>query len=56
MTHTLIGLDSSRDAKPIGVLTDHFNAAKTAGHSASVALKSTFVLACLSPWVVSVGQ
>ncbi|HEY2735862.1 MAG TPA: hypothetical protein VGI70_17815, partial [Polyangiales bacterium] len=56
LTHKLIGLDKTRDSQPIAILTDHFNAAKTAGKSATVALKSTFVLACLSPWVVGVGQ
>jgi hypothetical protein len=38
------------------VLTDHFTAAQSSGKSATIALKSTFTLACISPWVVSVGQ
>jgi hypothetical protein len=56
MAHGLMGLDSTRDAAAIGILTDHFTAAQGTGRSPTVALKSTFVLACLSPWVVSVGQ
>jgi hypothetical protein len=52
----LMGLDQSRQAAPIGVLTEHYSAATAAGKTPSVALKSTFTLACLSPWVVSVGQ
>ncbi|HEX3777030.1 MAG TPA: hypothetical protein VHV51_21300, partial [Polyangiaceae bacterium] len=56
IVHNLMGLDSSRDAQPISILTDHFNSATSAGKTATVALKSTFVLGCISPWVVSVGQ
>jgi hypothetical protein len=56
IAHQLMGLDSSRDTAPIGVLTDHYDAATAAGKTATVALKSTFTLACISPWVVSVGQ
>jgi hypothetical protein len=56
MTHGLMGLDSSRDAEAISILTDHFNAVKATGKAATVALKSTFTLACISPWVVSIGQ
>jgi len=41
---------------PLGILQDHFQAAKVAGLSASDALKSTFVLACLSPSVAGIGQ
>jgi hypothetical protein len=56
IAHILMGLDSSRDSAPIGVLTDHYNAVTGAGKTPTVALKSTFTLACISPWVVSVGQ
>jgi hypothetical protein len=56
IVHTLMGLDASRDAQPISILTDHYQAALGAGKTASLALKSTFVLGCISPWVVSVGQ
>jgi hypothetical protein len=56
MTHNLMGLDSSRDTAAIGVLTSHYSAATSAGKTPTVALKSTFTLACISPWVVSVGQ
>jgi hypothetical protein len=55
MAHGLMGLDASRDAEPIRILTDHYQAAVTAKKTTTVALKSTFTLACMSPWVVSVG-
>ena len=54
--HTLMGLGRDRDTTPISILTDHFHSAIGAGLSASDALKSTFVLACLSPSVVGMGQ
>ncbi len=50
-----MGLDASRDAQPIQILSSHYQSAVAAGKSATVALKSTFTLACTSPWVVSVG-
>jgi len=56
MAHHLMALDKSRDAMPIQTLTNHYNAVIAAGKMPPVALKSTFTLACLSPWVVSVGQ
>jgi hypothetical protein len=56
IAHRLMGLDATREAAPIAVLTDHYTAATAAGKTPTVALKSTFTLACLSPWVVSVGQ
>jgi len=56
IAHKLMGLDASREAAPIAVLTEHYNAATGSGKTPTVALKSTFTLACLSPWVVSVGQ
>lgn len=56
MVHGLMGLDSSRDAQAISILTNHYNSVSSSGKTPTVALKSTFVLGCLSPWVVSVGQ
>jgi hypothetical protein len=56
MVHGLMGLDSSRDTQAISILTSHYNSVSSAGKTPTVALKSTFVLGCLSPWVVSVGQ
>ncbi len=56
MVHTLMGITGDRDASRIALLTGHFSSAKAAGETASDALKSTFVLACLSPSVVGVGQ
>ncbi len=55
IVHGLMGMDASRDAQPLQILTDHYQSAIAAGKSATVALKSTFTLACTSPWVVSVG-
>ena len=56
MVHGLMGLDSSRDAQPLSILTSHYASATSAGHQPTDALKSTFTAACLSPWVVSVGE
>jgi hypothetical protein len=56
IAHHLMGLDSSRDAEPIRILTDHYTAVTASGKTPTVALRSTFTLACISPWVVSVGQ
>jgi hypothetical protein len=52
----LMGLDSSRNAGALGVLTDHYQQVIATKRTPTVALKSTFVLGCISPWVVSVGQ
>jgi hypothetical protein len=53
--HGLMGLDSSRDAQPISILTSHYTSALT-GNTPTLALKSTFTAACLSPWVAAVGE
>ena len=54
--HTLMGITGDRDTSRIDILTSHFNAAKLGGANASDSLKSTFVLACLSPSVIGLGQ
>jgi len=54
--HTLMGVGTGRDATPISILTEHLASAGAAGLSGSDALKSSFVLACLSPSVVGIGQ
>lgn len=54
--HLLMGEGKDRDATPIAILTDHMSSARTAGLSPSDALRSSFVLACLSPSVVGLGQ
>jgi hypothetical protein len=54
--HTLMGVGAGRDATPISILKDHMTSAGAAGLSASDALKSSFMLACLSPSVVGMGQ
>lgn len=56
MAHHLIGLLPPRDAGAIQILGDHYQAALSSGADASSALKSTFILACMSPTIVSVGQ
>jgi hypothetical protein len=56
MAHGLMGLDSSRDAQPISILTSHYVSAVSGGAMPADALKSTFTAACLSPWVVAVGE
>ena len=53
---TVFLVRSSRDAAVQSVLGDHFDAAKAAGKTPTVALKSAFVLACISPYIVSIGQ
>jgi hypothetical protein len=54
--HKLMGLGAGRDATPIAILTQHMASAQAAGLTASDALRSSFVLACLSPSVVGTGQ
>ncbi len=54
--HTLMGIGTGRDATPLSILTGHMTSALAAGLSASDALKSTFVLACISPSVTGMGQ
>ena len=54
--HGLMGISASADVTPLSILNGHQLAAVTAGLSTSDALKSTFVLACLSPSVVGIGQ
>ena len=54
--HTLMGVGAGRDATLLSILGEHFQAAVAAGVSASDALRSTFVIACLSPGVVGMGQ
>jgi hypothetical protein len=51
-----MGLDSSRDAQPISILTSHYSSATAAGHTPTDALKSTFTAACVSPVVAAVGE
>lgn len=52
----LMGLTSERVAEPQAILRSHFEWAQRAGASPSDALKSTFVLACISPYVAGMGQ
>lgn len=51
----LMGLDSDRSAAAFTILQDHYSAALAQGATATAALQSTFVLACLSPAVAGVG-
>ena len=52
----LMGLTSDRSAQPLAILQSHFTAAQQTGATNSASLQSTFVLACLSPYVIGVGQ
>ena len=54
----LMGLSSSdpRSAQAVTLLTTHFNSAVSQGASATDAMKSTFVVACLAPSVVGMGM
>ncbi len=54
--HALMGVLAPADAAPISILQGHQQSAIQAGLSTSDALKSTFVIACLSPSVVGIGQ
>jgi hypothetical protein len=54
--HNLMGIPPSQDATPMSLLQAHFNNAEAAGATPTVALQSTFVVACLSPAVAGVGQ
>ncbi|MEY4583216.1 MAG: hypothetical protein RL701_7919 [Pseudomonadota bacterium] len=56
MVHELMGLWPPRDTDVIALLTEHASAARAEGANATEALRSTFVLACMSPAVVGVGQ
>ena len=49
LVHNLMGIEVSRDATPIGILRGHYATALQQGASKTVALRSTFVVACLSP-------
>ena len=54
--HVLMGISAAADATPLSILQTHLQNARAAGLSTSDALKSSFVLACLSPSVVGIGQ
>lgn len=56
IVHRLLGLTPGTDEEPIAILNQHYDDAITAKSTPSIALKSTFVAACMSPWVISVGQ
>jgi hypothetical protein len=45
-----------RSAPATAILTDHFNAATQQGATATDALRSTFVVACLSPSFAGIGM
>jgi hypothetical protein len=53
-----MGLTSgdARTAPIHDALTQHFTDAKTAGATATDALRSTFVAACLSPSFIGIGM
>jgi hypothetical protein len=52
----LMGLAPEKAAVPRTILREHFDAARASGASAANAMRSTFVLACLTPSVSAVGE
>ncbi|MET0388766.1 MAG: hypothetical protein ABW321_22530 [Polyangiales bacterium] len=56
MVHTLMGLQPPGDSEVVALLNEHVVAARGEGASATDALRSAFMLACMSPSVVGVGQ
>lgn len=56
LVHLLMGVPTANDEEPLALLTEHQKNAVAAGLSPSDAMKSTFVVACLSPSVMGVGQ
>jgi hypothetical protein len=45
-----------RSAPATAILTDHFNTARQQGATATDAMRSTFVVACLSPTFAGIGM
>lgn len=56
IVHRLLGLTPGNDEEPIAILNEHYDGAIAAKSTPTMALESTFTAACLSPWVISVGQ
>lgn len=56
LTHNLMGIQAPRDQDVMTLLNEHFTTARSQGASAADALRSTFMLACMSPTSVTVGQ
>lgn len=52
----LMAVPGDKSSKPIEILSAHFEAAKAGGSSPEEALKSVFVLGCMSPAVSSITQ
>jgi hypothetical protein len=52
----LMGLDGEARLEPMRVLQEHYDDSVKSGAEPKTALQSTFVVACLSPWVAGVGQ
>ncbi|MBC7661454.1 MAG: hypothetical protein H7249_17295 [Chitinophagaceae bacterium] len=51
-----MGIPTGDDLTPIQILTNNFNDTKSSGATSTIALKSTFTLACLSPALTSIAQ
>ncbi len=56
LTTRLLGLDGVRAAPVRTVLREHYDSARAVGATPVAAMRSTFVLACLSPYVAGVGM
>ena len=57
MVHNLMGVLPSdpRELEVMRILSSHYAKARSTGSSATTALRSTFVVACTSPAVISIG-
>lgn len=52
----MMGLVPDQEPDTVAVLRGHFDGAKKLGASSTDAMRSTFVLACMSPHVITLGQ
>ncbi|MBE7220159.1 MAG: hypothetical protein INR64_16940, partial [Caulobacteraceae bacterium] len=55
MVHGLMGVDPADDQEPLAILQGHYTKATRGGASPTVALRSTFVLGCVSPSTLANG-
>jgi energy-converting hydrogenase Eha subunit A len=56
MVTQLMGLTTARSADAAAILQGHFTDAMTQSSDPVTSLQSTFILACLSPYVAGIGQ
>lgn len=56
LVHDFMGIDTSQASEPTAILTEHYNEVLASGQPKDVAWRSTFTLACVSPFVAGIGQ